>query len=96
MVRVIEKETHIKFELISLTNKDNVDLIQWDRRSGDVKCELGSSKKFMINSSNFKISSGKNNIIVDCSFDSAESNAKLKVELRTSGEKTRIVYHNKL
>lgn len=53
-------------------------------------------KKFKINSSDFKISSGKNNINVDCSFDAAESNAKLKVELRTSDEKTRIVYHNKL
>ena len=29
VVGVIEKDTHIQFELISLTNKDNVDLIQW-------------------------------------------------------------------
>ena len=56
----------------------------------------GVVKKFKINSSDFKISTGKNNISVDCSFDEAESNAKLKVELRTSGEKTRIVYHNKI
>lgn len=52
-------------------------------------------KKFKINSSYFKINSGKNKISVDCNFDAEESNAKLKVELRTSGEKTRIVYQNK-
>ena len=49
-------------------------------------------KKIKIQDSDFKIKAGKNSLSVDCSFDAEEKDAKLKVELRSSGNTIRIVY----
>jgi hypothetical protein len=92
----LELNNYKKIKLPMTIKKGQILKYKWTDEAVLYNANWGVVKKFKINSSDFKISSGKNNIIVDCSFDSAESNAKLKVELRTSGEKTRIVYHNKL
>ncbi|MGD1980634.1 MAG: hypothetical protein PVK01_02550 [Flavobacteriaceae bacterium] len=51
-------------------------------------------KKIKMNPSDYKILTGKNFINIDCKFHAEENDVKLKVELRSVGEKSRIVLKN--